>query len=78
MINLRSEIIKYAKMLNTENLAVYLIFSLVALIAMFNLVGSLTIMMVEKKKDLRVLRAFGGQEGDFYKIFFNLKLYFMS
>ena len=32
------------KMLNTENLAVYLIFSLVALISMFNLVGSITIM----------------------------------
>ena len=63
------------KMLNTENLAVYLIFSLVALIAMFNLVGSLTIMMVEKKKDLRVLKAFGGQEGDFYKIFFTLGLF---
>ena len=63
------------KMLNTENLAVYLIFSLVALIAMFNLVGSLTIMMVEKKKDLRVLKAFGGQEGDFYKIFFILGLF---
>ena len=32
------------KMLNTENIAVYLIFSLVALISMFNLVGSITIM----------------------------------
>jgi len=63
------------KMLNTENLAVYLIFSLVALISMFNLVGSLTIMMVEKKKDLRVLRSLGGQEGDFNKIFFTLGVF---
>ena len=63
------------KMLNTENLAVYLIFSLVALIAMFNLVGSLTIMMVEKKKDLRVLKSLGGKEGDFNKIFFALGVF---
>ena len=63
------------KMLNTENLAVYLIFSLVALIAMFNLVGSLTIMMVEKKKDLRVLKSLGGKEGDFNKIFFTLGIF---
>ena len=63
------------KMLNTENLAVYLIFSLVALIAMFNLVGSLTIMMVEKKKDLRVLKSLGGKEGDFNKIFFVLGVF---
>ena len=63
------------KMLNTENLAVYLIFSLVALNAMFNLVGSLTIMMVEKKKDLRVLKSLGGKEGDFNKIFFTLGIF---
>ena len=63
------------KMLNTENLAVYLIFSLVALIAMFNLVGSLTIMMVEKKKDLRILKSLGGKEGDFNKIFFALGVF---
>ena len=63
------------KMLNTENLAVYLIFSLVALIAMFNLVGSLTIMMVEKKKDLQVLKSLGGKEGDFNKIFFTLGIF---
>ena len=63
------------KMLNTENLAVYLIFSLVALISMFNLVGSLTIMMVEKKRDLRILKSLGGKEGDFNKIFFILGVF---
>ena len=63
------------KMLNTENLAVYLIFSLVALISMFNLVGSLTIMMVEKKKDLKILKSLGGKEGDFNKIFFTLGVF---
>jgi len=63
------------KMLNTENIAVYLIFSLVALISMFNLVGSITIMMVEKRKDLRVLEILGGQKKDFNNIFFSLGVF---
>ena len=63
------------KMLNTENIAVYLIFSLVALISMFNLVGSITIMMVEKRKDLRVLEALGGKKRDFNHIFFSLGVF---
>ena len=63
------------KMLNTENLAVYLIFSLVALISMFNLVGSISIMMVEKKKDLRVIEILGGQKKDFNHIFFSLGVF---
>jgi len=63
------------KMLNTENIVVYLIFSLVALISMFNLVGSITIMMVEKKKDLRVLEILGGQKKDFNNIFFSLGIF---
>ena len=60
------------KMLNTENFAVYLIFSLVALIAMFNLVGSLTIMIVEKKRDLRILKSLGGEKNDINQVFFLL------
>ena len=60
------------KMLNTENFVVYLIFSLVALVAMFNLVGSLTIMIVEKKSDLRILKSLGGEKNDINHIFFLL------
>lgn len=60
------------KMLNTENLAVYIIFSLVALIAMFNLVGSLTIMIVEKRRDLRILKSLGGEKNDINQVFFLL------
>ena len=60
------------KMLNTENFAVYLIFSLVALVAMFNLVGSLTIMIVEKRRDLRILKSLGGEKNDINQVFFLL------
>ena len=63
------------KMLNTENIAVYLIFTLVAIISMFNLIGSLTIMMVEKRKDLKIIEALGGKSGDFNKIFFYLGVF---
>ena len=42
---------------------------------MFNLVGSITIMMVEKKKDLRVIEILGGQKKDFNKIFFSLGVF---
>ena len=60
------------KMLNTENLAVYLIFCLVVIIAVFNLVGSITIMMVEKTSDLKILSALGARKGSFRNIFLSL------
>jgi lipoprotein-releasing system permease protein len=43
------------KMLNTENLAVYLIFTLVLIIALFNVVGSIIMMILDKKNDLKTL-----------------------
>ena len=60
------------KMLNTENLAVYLIFCLVVIIAVFNLVGSITIMMVEKTSDLKILSALGASKNSFSAIFLSL------
>ncbi len=60
------------KMLNTENFAVYIIFCLVVIIAVFNLVGSITIMMVEKTSDLKILSALGANKNSFSKIFLSL------
>jgi len=60
------------KMLNTENFAVYLIFCLVVIIAVFNLVGSITIMMVEKTSDLKILNTLGANKNSFSKIFLSL------
>ena len=60
------------KMLNTENFAVYLIFCLVVIIAVFNLVGSITIMMVEKTSDLKILSALGARKNSFSNIFLSL------
>ena len=38
------------KMLNTEQIAVYLIFSLIVVVALFNMFGALIMMVLEKTK----------------------------
>jgi len=58
------------KMLNTENLAVYLIFTLVLIIALFNVIGSITMMILDKKKDLKTLFNIGITLKEIRKIFF--------
>ena len=47
------------KMLNTENIAVYLIFTLVSIIALFNLIGAIIMMIIEKKSNLKTLYNLG-------------------
>ena len=58
------------KMLNTENLAVYLIFTLVLIIAFFNVIGSLIMMMLDKKRSLSTLFNIGATVKDIQNIFF--------
>lgn len=58
------------KMLNTENLAIYLIFTLVLVIALFNVVGSIIMMILDKKKNLNTLFNLGATLKDIRYIFF--------
>lgn len=58
------------KMLNTENVAVYLIFTLVIIIALFNVVGALIMMILDKKSSLNTLFNLGTTTNDIRKIFF--------
>jgi lipoprotein-releasing system permease protein len=58
------------KMLNTENLAVYLIFTLVLIIALFNVIGSIIMMILDKKKNLNTLFNLGVTLKDIRRIFF--------
>ncbi|MDO6595808.1 ABC transporter permease [Oceanihabitans sp. 2_MG-2023] len=58
------------KMLNTEYLAVYLIFTLVLIIALFNVIGSIIMMILDKKKNLNTLFNLGATQKDIQKIFF--------
>ena len=57
------------KMLNTENIAVYLIFTLVIVIALFNLIGALIMMILDKKANLKTLFNLGTPIQDLRKIF---------
>ena len=47
------------KMLNTEHVAVYLIFTLILIIALFNIIGSIIMMILDKKKNLKTLYNLG-------------------
>ena len=47
------------KMFQTENLATYLIFTLVLIVALFNLVGAIIMMILDKQKNLYTLFAMG-------------------
>jgi lipoprotein-releasing system permease protein len=58
------------KMLNTENVAVYLIFTLVIIIALFNLIGALIMMILDKKNNLKTLYNLGTPVRDLRRIFF--------
>ncbi|MBL7887058.1 MAG: ABC transporter permease [Flavobacterium sp.] len=57
------------KMLNTENIAVYLIFTLVIIVALFNLVGALIMIIIEKKNNLKTLLNLGAEVSDLRKVF---------
>ena len=60
------------KMLNTENIAVYLIFTLVLIIAMFNVVGALIMMILDKRSEIKILDAMGATHNKLRGIFFLL------
>jgi lipoprotein-releasing system permease protein len=57
------------KMLNSENLIVYLIFTLVIIVALFNLVGALIMMIIDKKNNLKTLLSLGCLKKDIARIF---------
>ncbi|WP_127844587.1 ABC transporter permease [Psychroflexus aestuariivivens] len=58
------------KMLNTENLAVYLIFTLVVIIALFNVIGSIIMAILDKRQNSRTLQHLGLTNLSIQRIFF--------
>ena len=58
------------KMLNTEHVAVYLIFTLILIIALFNIIGSIIMMILDKKKNLKTLYNLGATVKDLRRIFY--------
>ena len=58
------------KMLNTENLMVYLISTLVLIIALFNLIGSVIMAILDKKENIITLSHLGANKFQINSIFF--------
>ncbi|MCX2718483.1 ABC transporter permease [Lentiprolixibacter aurantiacus] len=58
------------RMLNTENLATYLIFTLVLIIALFNVVGAIIMMILDKQQNSRTLFSLGTTLKEIRRIYF--------
>lgn len=58
------------KMLNTEHLAIYLIFTLVIIIALFNVIGAIIMMILDRKKSLNTLFSLGAETKTIKRVFF--------
>jgi lipoprotein-releasing system permease protein len=59
----------FYSILKVERITVYLILSLIIAVASFNILGSLTMTVIEKKRDIGVLKAIGATDGMITKIF---------
>ena len=59
----------FYKMLNTENLASYLVFTLILIIALFNVIGAIVMMIIDKRDNLKTLFYLGSEIKDIRKIF---------
>ncbi len=58
------------RMLNTENLATYLIFTLVLIIALFNVVGAIIMMILDKQQNSKTLYSLGTTIKEIRRIYF--------
>jgi len=58
------------KILNTEKLVVFLILIFIMIIAAFNIIGSLSMLILDKKKDITTLKSFGSTHNKISAIFF--------
>ncbi len=58
------------RMLNTENLATYLIFTLVLIIALFNVVGAIIMMILDKLQNSKTLYSLGTTIKELRRVYF--------
>ena len=58
------------KLLNSEKLAVYLILVFILIIASFNIISSLSMLMIDKQKDIKTFWNLGSSEKQIRNIFF--------
>ena len=60
----------YYKIFRSERFGVFLILSLIVLIATLNLIASLSLLIINKRKDIATLRSMGMERVDIRKVFF--------
>ena len=60
------------KMMNTENIILYFVFSLIVIISLFSLFGSIIIMYLDKRKEFFIFHAIGIVPKQIWQIFFFL------
>jgi lipoprotein-releasing system permease protein len=58
------------RVMNSEKWAVFFILAMILVIAAFNMIGSLSMLIVDKKKDIAVLWSLGASKSQIKKIFF--------
>ncbi len=58
------------KLLNSEKWAIFLILTFVLIIAIFNIIGSLTMLVIDKRKDIAILTSLGADKGLVQRVFF--------
>lgn len=59
----------FYKIMKSEKWAVFLILSFILLIASFNIIGSLTMLIIDKKEDIQTLRSLGANNQTISRIF---------
>lgn len=59
----------FYKVMHSERLAIFFILTLILIIASFNIVGSLTMLIIEKERDIEILKSLGADNSLIRKIF---------
>ena len=58
------------KIMKSEKWAVFLILTFILIVASFNVIGSLTMLILDKQKDISILRSMGAKDAAIKQIFF--------
>jgi lipoprotein-releasing system permease protein len=59
----------FYKVMRSERLAIFFILTLILIIASFNIIGSLTMLIIEKERDIEILKSLGADANLIRKIF---------
>lgn len=68
--NRRQQNVELYKTLNFERWAIFMILTFVLIVAIFNIVGTLTMLVIDKRQDIAILTGLGANKGLIQGIFF--------